>query len=113
MDNSVAATTITAAPATTIKEAAAATVNTLAYSNFINSMKSHVTKERYVYCLNRYLKYLGYPIDRIDILLLQQPKTVESNIIKYIIWLKQDQKLAGITINLYLAAIVHFHAMNG
>jgi integrase len=90
---------------------------TVAYDNFTNSTKSQVTKERYIYCLNRYLKYLGYSSDRIDILLqhdddAQSTKVIESNIIKYIVWLKQDQKLSGITINLYLAAIMHFYAMN-
>jgi hypothetical protein len=47
-------------------------IHKVAYDNFINSIKSDVTKERYVYCLNRYLKYLGYSDDRIDILLLSQ-----------------------------------------
>ena len=64
------------------------------------------------YILGRYLKFLGYypngdgGDNRIDVLLLEQqtPKVIESNIIRYIVWLKKDQKLAGITINLYLAA---------
>jgi integrase len=106
---------VTAAEATASTTANLNTITSLAYSNFTDSIKSETTKERYVYCLNRYLKFLGYPNgDRIDVLIepQQQPKVIESNIIRYIIWLKQDQKLAGITINLYLAAIKHFYAMN-
>jgi integrase len=98
-------------------EATTVDIHKVAYDNFINSIKNDVTKERYVYCLNKYLKYLGYANDRIDILLQEpqqppQPKIIESNIIKYIVWLKKDQKLSGITINLYLAAVMHFYAMN-
>jgi hypothetical protein len=84
-------------------------VSTLAYDNFINSIKSDVTKRRYVYLLKRYMKYLKY--DRVD-KLLQQPKVVESLITHYIVWLRQEQKLSAITVNQYVAAIMHFYAMN-
>jgi integrase len=80
-----------------------------AYDNFINSIKSQVTRDRYVYCLKRYVKYLKEGGHH---LLQQDAKIVESNIIKYVVWLKQDQKLSAITINLYLAAVLHFYAMN-
>ncbi len=81
----------------------------VAYDNFINSIKSQVTRDRYVYCLKRYVKYLKEDEHH---LLQQDAKIVESNIIKYVVWLKKDQKLSAITINLYLAAVLHFYAMN-
>jgi integrase len=45
-------------------------------------------------------------------LLLTDTKVIESNIILYIVWLKNEQKLSAITINQYLAAVMHFYAMN-
>jgi integrase len=97
--------------------AAASTAAGLLYDNFTNSIKSNVTKNRYVYCLNRYIKFLGYDNNKTgsridDDMLLQQPKVVESNIIRYLVWLKQDQKLSAVSINLYLSAVLHFYAMN-
>jgi Phage integrase, N-terminal SAM-like domain len=84
----------------------------IAYDNFINSIRSDVTKQRYAYLLKRYMKYLKY--DSIDKLLVQQPqpKAVESLITHYIVWLRQEQKLSAITVNQYIAAIMHFYAMN-
>ena len=92
-------------------EASITEVNAIVYNNFVNSIKSEVTKHAYNYLLRRYMKFLNYGQDRID-MLMQQPKVVESNIIRYIIWLKQEQKLSAITINQYIAAIFHFYAMN-
>ena len=84
------------------------------YDNFINSIKSEVTKHAYTYLLKRYMKFLnGATIEDLVAPSQQQdPKIIESNIIRYIIWLKQEQKLSAITINQYIAAIFHFYAMN-
>jgi integrase len=86
-----------------------ALVTKAAYDNFINSIRTEATKERYAYLLNRYMKFLK--LDSID-KLLQQPKVVESFIIHYIIWLKNEEKLSQVTINQYIAAIMHFYSMN-
>jgi hypothetical protein len=56
MDSSPSVTSTAEAEAKTID------ITTLAYSNFINTIKSETTKERYVYCLKRYLKFLEYSI---------------------------------------------------
>lgn len=80
-----------------------------AYDNFINSIKSEVTKKQYTYLLKRYMNYLNY--GSID-MLLQQPKVAETLITHYIVWLKSEQKLSAITVNQYVAAIMHFYAMN-
>ena len=48
-------------------------LSALAYDNFLYAIKSETTKKRYIYGLNRYLRYLGYPNggdNRIDVLLL-------------------------------------------
>ena len=60
------------------------------YHNFINSIKSQVTRDRYVYCLKRYVKYLKEDEHH---LLQQDAKIVESNIIKYVVWLKKGSKV--------------------
>lgn len=86
---------------------------TALYSNFINSIKSEATKQIYTYCLNRYMQY--YHFDKID-QLVKEPqeshKIIEANIIQYIVWLKQDQKLSSVSIELYLSAVMHFYSMN-
>ena len=56
-------------------------ISTLAYDNFLLSIKSETTKERYVYCLGRYLKFLGYPnSDRIEVLLEQHMSNIRIRI---------------------------------
>lgn len=70
----------------------AAITTTSIYNNFVNSIKSEATKNQYIYALNKYMKY--WSLDDIGHL-LGDPKTIEANIIKYIMWLRQDQKLSG------------------
>jgi integrase len=89
----------------------------LLVNNFINSIKSEATKRLYTYCLNRYIQY--YHFDSIEDLFSsdknknnREPKIIEANIIQYIVWLRQDQKLSSMSVNVYLAAIMHFYAMN-
>jgi integrase len=109
----VAATT-TAATTTGITSSS---TNGLLVNNFINSIKSEATKRLYTYCLNRYIQY--YHFDSIEDLFSsdknknnREPKIIEANIIQYIVWLRQDQKLSSMSVNVYLAAIMHFYAMN-
>jgi integrase len=88
------------------------------YDNLINSIGNETTKRKYAYLLDKYMKYQKY--DSIENLLpLPSPpqqqdiaKVIESNIIRYVIWLKNDQKLSVISINQYIAAVTHFYAMN-
>ena len=83
---------------------------TAEYDNFINSIRSEVTKKQYDYLLKKYMKYQHF--DTIDELLPKDHKLIETDIIRYIVWLKQDQKLSSISISQYVAAIIHFYAMN-
>ncbi len=62
------------------------------------------------YLLKKYMKYQHF--DTIDELLPKDHKLIETDIIRYIVWLKQDQKLSSISISQYVAAIIHFYAMN-
>lgn len=83
--------------------------NSALFDNFINSIKSEITKT-YTYLLYRYINFNGNGSGIEG--LIQDPKVIEGNIIRYIVWLKQDQKLSAITIDQYVYAIMHFYSMN-
>jgi len=85
-------------------------ITTALFDNFINSIKSGITKKTYTYLLYRYINFNGNGSGIEG--LIQDPKVIEGNIIRYIVWLKQDQKLSAITINQYVYAIMHFYSMN-
>jgi integrase len=94
--------------------------NQPAYINFINAIKSPATKKKYSYLLEEYFKYLKLDLDynnnnnnnNLDSLLLKSVKTIENEIIKYIIFLKENKGLAYASLNTKLAAILLFFTMN-
>jgi integrase len=75
--------------------------------NFINSLKSPVTKEIYNGNIKHYLKYCNLT-KLSELLTIQQP---QKQIIKYIMFLREKQ-LATTSINTMLYAIYHFYDMN-
>ena len=85
-----------------------------AYPNFINAIKSPETKKRYSYLLFKYLEYLKIDKDNLANLLSKSKdvKTIENDIINYIIHLKEDQGLSYSSLNMRLAAIYLFFTMN-
>jgi integrase len=83
----------------------------IAYLNFIEAIASKETKEKYSYCFGLYLKFLKIDLDDIYKLLDQDKKTIEKNLISYVLHLKQE-KFAFATINSRLAAILLFYTMN-
>jgi integrase len=82
-----------------------------AFNNFINALKSPKTRIGYVSALRRYLKHLK--ITEVDDLLLnsRNPKLIESQIIDYIMTLRDDG-LAYATITFLIAPIITFYALN-
>jgi integrase len=92
--------------------AAASSESATYYNNFINSIRSEATKNQYIYCLQKYMKY--YKLDNVEDLLLhvEKPKLIQADIIQYVVWLKQTEKISSSTIRLYLSAILHFYSMN-
>lgn len=91
--------------------------NQQAYLNFINAIKSPATRNKYSYLLEEYLKYLQINKDKdtsssLDSLLSKNVKTIENEIIKYIIFLKENKKLSYSSLNTKLAAIYLFYTMN-
>jgi integrase len=84
-----------------------------AYLNFVNSIHSHETRYQYEYSLRKFMKYLK--INKEEDLLIDaaQPKLIEARIIEYIVLLRgPPHSLRYSTLNLYLAAILAFYAMN-
>jgi integrase len=83
------------------------------YSNFVDSIKSQATRKQYIYGLSRYMKY--YNFKDVKDLVKESDKSIkliEANIIQFIMWLKQTEKISSFTIRVYLSAIMHFYYMN-
>jgi site-specific recombinase XerD len=77
------------------------------YFNFINSLKSPVTKEVYNINIQYYLKFCN--LSKLsELVTIQEP---QKQIIKYIMSLRQ-KALATCSINTMLYAIYHFYEMN-
>lgn len=86
--------------------------NQISFINFINAIKSPATKKKYSYLLQEYFKYLQFDISNLDLLLSRNSKTIDNEIIKYIIDLKKNKGLAYSSLNTKLAAIFLFYTMN-
>jgi hypothetical protein len=74
--------------------------NTIEYQNFIHAVKSPETKKKYSYLLFKYLDYLKSIavnnkdlLSLSDLLIYDDVKSIEADLIKYIIFLKQKQNL--------------------
>ena len=84
-----------------------------AYLNFVNSIHSPETRYQYEYALRRYMKHLK--ITKVGGLLIDadQPRLIEARIIDFIVLLRgPPHSLNRSTLNLYLAGILSFYAMN-
>jgi integrase len=80
-----------------------------AYRNFIHSIRSEATKKDYLASLSYFMRYLK--IDDYDSL-MKEPTLIQSNIIDYIIYCKEERKLAPNSIRLHVAGIKRFYDMN-
>ncbi len=82
----------------------------VSYRNFACSLKSTFTRDAYTKALLHFMKYRNISIS--DDLLKEEPKILQSNIIEWLIHLKEVRKLSSASITLYSAAIHHFYDMN-
>jgi integrase len=82
------------------------------YSNFINSIKSAQSRIYYQKSLKFYLNYRK--LDNVDQLLEEggDPRLIQSQIIDYIVYLRDTKKLSSSSINGYSAVLKHFYEMN-
>ncbi|MFN2434061.1 MAG: site-specific integrase [Nitrososphaeraceae archaeon] len=77
------------------------------YFNFINSLKSEITKETYKLNIKLFMDYCNV-IKYSDLLIITEP---QKQIIKYLIWLR-EKGLSSNSISTRLNAIYHFYEMN-
>jgi integrase len=81
-----------------------------AYRNFVCSARSVATKNSYTKALRLYMKFKG--LTDCEQLLKGEPKLIQSNIIEWLIYLKEVQNLSYASISLYCTALHHFYDMN-
>ena len=68
-----------------------------AYQNFVESLKSEATRNKYKYCLRKYLQYKQYN-DISQLFSKVDAKWIESDIIGYIVYLRKVRKLSHATL---------------
>jgi len=81
-----------------------------AYSNFINSINSDITRKEYNLKLSYFIEFCqrsGH-----GNILEIEPAKLESIIRDYIVHLRHDKRLAPATVSNYIAPIIHFYDMN-
>lgn len=81
-----------------------------AYRNFIHSLRSPKTRLDYEKSLSYFMAWKK--MDSYRALLERAPRLIESDIIDYIIYLKEQKKVSPSTVDSYIAAIHHFYYMN-
>ena len=84
-----------------------------AYRNFIKSLRSAYTRHMYIVVIKSYMAYCK--VSDINNLLKYEnnnPKIIQSNIIDYLIELKEKRGLAFKSRCLYSTALHHFYDMN-
>jgi hypothetical protein len=82
------------------------------YRNFINAIKSAATKEAYETSLRRYLTHIK-KTGTDDLLVNTEPRYIESQIIDYIMSLRNNGvSLSYATIQLLVAPIFTFYQLN-
>jgi integrase len=90
--------------------------SSIAYGNFMHSLRSPKTRSEYVCSLHYYMAWLKMDVlrddDNYDKLLRKDPKLITSDIIGFILYLKDNKKLSPATISAYIAALRHFYNMN-
>jgi len=84
---------------------------TEAYSNFINSINSDMTRKDYKAKFDYFMQFCN--VEKHEDMLLISEGDLESRIRNYIIYLRHDKRLAPGTVSGYIAPIIHFYDMNG
>jgi integrase len=80
------------------------------YRNFVCSVKSRYTAESYTKALRQFMVFKK--LYSCEDLLKQDSRILQSNIIDWLIHLKEEKGLSSASMTLYSAAIRHFYEMN-
>ena len=82
-----------------------------AYSNFINSINSEITRKQYNIKFNYFMQFCN--VTKHEDMLQISESDLETRIRNYIIHLRRNKRLAPATVIGYTSPIVHFYEMNG
>ena len=83
-----------------------------AYVNFINSLRSKATIKVYRVLIIHYLRFMNIKSSNISTLLNHDARTIEEQIISYLVHLRTNQKLSYSSLALRLAVLRRFYEMN-
>jgi hypothetical protein len=75
------------------------------YRNFVNAVRAEQTRNKYVYALKKFMLYTK--CEDLDRLVKTEPRLVEAQIIDWIVYLRQEQKLSHGIVNLYMSGYTH------
>jgi hypothetical protein len=82
-----------------------------AYRRFISSIPSDVSKDSYHTWLHYFMNWLQIGEAEYDRLLDYDPRILQSKLIDYVIWMKDEKKLSSSSIKIRIAALHHFYGM--
>jgi integrase len=82
-----------------------------AYSNFINSVNSDITRREYNTNFSYFMKFCQ--VQTYEDMLLIPITHIESKVRDYIVLLRHTRKLSPATVHNYITPIIHFYEMNG
>ncbi len=80
------------------------------YLNFINSLRSQATITMYQFSLRHYMQYIK--TNSVSSLVKQDGRTIEQQLITYLVDLRRNQKLSYASLAMRLAALRKFYEMN-
>jgi hypothetical protein len=84
-----------------------------AYSNFVDSLRSAVSRRTYTYCIRYYMAFRNsddlYSIIATD---LENPKLAEAKVKDFILTTRQQHKISHAYLNLTMASLRHLYNMN-
>jgi integrase len=83
----------------------------LLYTNFIYSLRTEVTRQKYLTNLKYYMKFLGVTTLR-ELVEGKPQKIIESDIKAYLVYLRNEKKISYNAAVLYLSAIKKFYIVN-
>ena len=80
------------------------------YRNFIETIHSRFTRTTYKNSLSLYLRHRG--VNDCEQLLQGDPKIIQSQLIDYVIYLREELQLSAATINNRISAVKRFYETN-
>jgi site-specific recombinase XerD len=83
----------------------------IAYRRFISSLPSEVSKDSYNRWLHYFMDWMQIGKTEYDRLLDYDPRILQSKVIDYVIWMKEEKRLSSSSIKSRIVALHHFYDM--